>query len=62
MARRRARFIDGPWRYDLLGNKPVGRRDAGAIEKMQLKQPLRFSKQSAHPQKVRAFLFVRSGR
>ncbi len=25
---------DGPWRYDMLGNKPVGRRDAGAIEKI----------------------------
>ncbi len=25
-------FTDGPWRYDMLGNKPVGRRDAGAIE------------------------------
>jgi hypothetical protein len=25
-------FTDGPWRRDMLGRKPVGRRDAGAIE------------------------------
>ncbi len=28
-------FTNGPWRYDMLGNEPVGRRDAGAIEKIQ---------------------------
>ncbi|MFO7901379.1 MAG: LamG domain-containing protein, partial [Pirellulaceae bacterium] len=27
-------FIDGPWRRDMLGNKPRGRRDAGAIERV----------------------------
>ncbi len=27
-------FTEGPWRYDMLGNKSVDRRDAGAIEKV----------------------------
>jgi len=28
-------LTDGPWRYDMVGNKPVGRRDAGAIERVE---------------------------